>query len=286
MDKKILVIGGTGTIGTSLVDLLQQNKVDYKVLVRSKHKIKKLHPNEMSIIEGDLQDSASVEAALAGIDTVFMLTNSTPELFDLQKGVIDLAIKTGVRKILRVSAVPADANSDLPLFNVHGKTDEYLIQSGLEYVILKPYYFMQNLLMHAPYIRENNMFAQYPGDAQIPMIDTRDIARASYHALVSDKFNNQVYELTGPRLINFNEVAEALSKAVKRNIQFVGLSYEAQEEGLKAAGLPEWNTTSALKAFKRWAETPDYTVNNNYEKITGTKGTEIETFMGDYASLF
>ncbi len=287
MKDEILVIGGTGTIGETLVELLRENDINYRLLVRSETTEEQLKSQGVPCVRGALGDWRAVEAALTNVDAIFLLTSPSPEMFELHQGLIDRAVKASVRKITRLSAEPAHAGSDMPMYDLHGRADDYLKRCDIEYVILRPHYFMQNVLtMHAPFIKESSTFAQYLGDARIPMVDSRDIARVAFHCLTTDEFNNETYIITGPRAISFTDVAKALSKSLDRDIQYVSLSYEDQEKGFKAAGIPEWIVESTLKLFRTWVETPEHKVSPDFEKITKTRPTDIEKFAADFADSF
>ena len=287
MGSEVLVIGGTGTIGKTLVELLRETDNNYRLLVRSETTEEELRSQEVPSVRGALGDWRTAEAALTNVDAIFLLTSSSPEMFELHQGLIDRAVKAGVRKIVRLSAVPAHAGSDMPMYDLHGRADDYLKQSDIECVILRPHYFMQNILMmHAPFIRESSTFAQYLGDARIPMVDSRDIARVAFHCLTTDEFNNETYIITGPRAISFADVAKALSKSLDRDIQYVSLSYEDQEKVFKAAGLPDSTAKTVLTLFRTWVVTPEHKVSPDFEKITKTKPTDIEKFAADFADSF
>ena len=287
MKNEILVIGGTGTIGKTLVELLRENNINYRLLVRNKPTEEQLKSQDVPCVVGALGEWPAVETALTDVNAIFLLTSPSPEMFELHQGLIDRAVKAGVRKIVRLSAVPAHAGSDMPMYDLHGRADDYLKESDIEYVILRPHYFMQNILMmHAPFIKESSTFAQYLGDTRIPMVDSRDIARVAFHCLTTDEFNNETYIITGPRAISFTDVAKALSKSLDRDIQYVSLSYEDQEKGFKAAGLPDWTAKTVLNLFRTWVETPEHKVSPDFEKITKTRPTDIEKFAADFADSF
>ena len=287
MNNEILVIGGTGQVGTHLVDLLINNDSNFKLLVRSQEKKEKLSKQGINAVIGTVGDEDSLKFALAGIDQVFLLTSNTPDMFDSQKQFIDLAVKAGVRKIVRLSAQPADADCDMGMYSEHGKIDNYLIQSDIKQVILRPTYFLQNMAtMHGAFIKENNMFAQYLGDTKIPMIDTRDIAEAAFYVLHSDAFNNNTYYLTGPKAVSFADFATALSDKLQREISYQNISYAQQEAGLKGAGIPDWVCDTVMKLFKQWAENEDHAVTEDFEKITGKKAIGIEQYIDEHLTAF
>ncbi|MCJ8315019.1 MAG: SDR family oxidoreductase [Saccharospirillaceae bacterium] len=287
MKNTILVIGGTGQVGTALVDLLKTNNSDFKLLLRNTDKQAAFKSREIDSVVGALGDWPSIDNALKGISTVFLLTSNDPQMFEKHKQLIDRAVSAGVKKIVRLSAQPADANCDMDMYRLHGEADNYLQQTNIEHVILRPTYFLQNIsVMHAYFIKTNNAFAQYLGDTRIPMIDIRDIANAAYQSLTSDQFNNGIYYLTGPKAVNYTEFAQTLSDTLGRTISYQPLSYDEQLTGLKAAGLPDWVLDTVMKLFKQWVENDDHTVSGDLEILTNNKGISIQQFCEDYATEF
>ena len=156
--KKTLIIGGTGTIGQSLVELMQKSGEDYVVLARSPEKAKPLQDQGITTVIGELGDWNQIENLLSGIDTVFLLTNPSPDQVTLQNGLIDRAVAQGVRKIVKISALGAKPGSPIHLADWHGQTEEHLKASGLQYVILQSHSFMQNILMSQPTIKQQSFF--------------------------------------------------------------------------------------------------------------------------------
>lgn len=285
--QDILVIGGTGNVGTPLVALLKQTQANFKVLVRSAENQARLTEQGVETVLGALGDWDSIEAALEGVETVFLLSSPEMDFLALHTGLIDRAMTAGVRKIVRMSSQPAQTNPEVPMYDMHIKADQYLEQSGLAFAILRPDYFMQNMEnMHTPYIKTQNMFAQYLGETRIPMVDARDIAKAALHCLLSDDFNGQTHYITGPSAISFYDVADALSGALERQINYVALTEEAQIEGLKSAGVPDPVVAGVMAVFNGWVEAKVREPQSDFEKITGTKATDIKQYAEDFAHAF
>lgn len=287
MGNNILVIGGTGNVGTPLVKLLKDSAENYKVLARSDESAAKLAAMGVPTLRGALGEWPGIKDALKGIDTVFLLSSPSPDMIDLHKGLIDRAVAAGVRKIVRLSAEPANFAEGLPMYEQHAEVDDYLRASGLEHVILRPHYFMQNIVeMHAGYMKDKGMFTQYLGDARIPMVDTRDVARVAFVSLTSDAFNGETHDITGPRAISYYDVANAFSKALGQDIQYVPMSFEDQKAGLESLGLPDMITHTVMTLFKRWVDAGEQPVSPAYERMAGRKATDIDTFAADVAQQF
>lgn len=284
MSNNILVIGGTGNIGTPLVDLLKDSNENYKVLARSDESEAKLAEMGVPTVRGALGKWPSIENVLKGIDAVFLLSSPSPDMIDLHKGLIDRAVTAGVRKIVRLSAEAANYPDGLPAYEQHAAADDYLRASGLDHVILRPHYFMQNIMeMHGSYMKEKGMFAQYLGDARIPMVDTRDVARAAFIGLTSDKINGETLDLTGPSAISYYDVAAAFSEALSQDIQYVSLSYEDQKAGLESLGLPDMITQTVMSLFKHWVDAGGQPVSPDFERIAGEKANGIDAFAREFA---
>lgn len=285
--KEILVIGGTGTIGRSVVDRLRDNDESYRLLIRDEAVAGQLTSQGVPCTTGALGDWPTVEAALATAHTVFLLTGPSEQMLELHRGLIDRAVTAGVEKIVRVSAEPAQVGSPLPNYDDHGRADEHLVEAPITHVILRPHYFMQNMeIIHAETIKTNNMFAQYLGETKIPMVDTRDIAAAAHRCLTTERFDSQTFVITGPRSISFGDIAVTLSAQLGRDIHYQNLSYEQQAAGFEAAGLPDAIVASVMGLFKSWTEQPVHDATTDFEHITGTSPTDIETHIADFARLF
>ncbi len=286
MSNKILIIGGTGTTGRSLVELFQKSDANYKVLVRNYAKAAPLNASGVPTVMGELGDWPTMESALQDIDTVFLLSSPTPTKVEEQNGLADLAKKCGVRKIVKISAVIADAGSKVHLADWHGRVENHIKESGLDYVILRPHSFMQNMLMHLTTIKGQDTIYESMGETKIPMVDTRDVAKASYQCLRSDDFNGGTYVITGPAPISYEDVASALSDATGRHIKYVKIPSDAHNQAMKSAGLPEWLADDLTLMSANWADKEIHEVDPSFENITKEKQNDITVFANDYASFF
>ncbi len=286
MENQILVVGGTGSIGRSLVELLQSSHAGYKVLVRTEEKAIPLQEAGIQTVQGALGDWPTIESALKGIDTVFLLTSPSPDKVDHQNGLIDRAKASGVRKIVKISAINAEAGSDVHIADWHGRVEDHLKASGLDYIILRPHSFMQNMLLHIGSIKGQDSFYESMGESKIPMIDTRDIAQASFDCLMRNDLNNQTYVLTGPSPISYCDMADALSQATNRSINYIQIPTEAHKQGMKAAGLPDWLVDDLAAMSQNWSQKPIHQSTSDFNIISKTDQIDVNRFAKDYANYF
>jgi uncharacterized protein YbjT (DUF2867 family) len=286
MKDSILVIGGTGTTGQTLIQLLKQSKADFKALVRNEEKAHALRKDGVNVVSGELGNWPSVKEALKDIDSVYLLSSPSFSKVAEQNGLIDMAKKEGVRKIVKLSAVIADTGSDVHLASWHGQIEDHLRSSGLEYINLRAHSFMQNMLMHLGSIKHQDCIYESMGDTKIPMIDTRDVAQASLDCLMRDDLNNATYLVTGPESISYGDMADALSQALNRKINYVKVPSKAHNEGMKTAGLPDWLADDLTKMSYRWDKAQSHQPTSDFNKISNRKQFDVNDFANDYGKYF
>jgi uncharacterized protein YbjT (DUF2867 family) len=234
----ILVIGGRSKIGSELIRLLLGQGQDVRALVRAAEK--PMTEGVVSVV-GDLADPESLVPAMNGVEKVFLLSSPHPDAVQWHRNAVDAAARAGVRLVVRSSIVGADRESEAEFVNAHLRSDRYLEQSGLDYVILRPNLFQQNVPDSTiPAIDGDGNFYLNAGDARISMSDTRDIAAVASVVLTQPGHGGAHYDLTGPEALSYRDVAELLSGILGRAINYVDIPDEAALEALLKLGLDSW----------------------------------------------
>ena len=85
------------------------------------------------------------------------------------------------------------------------------------------------------------------GDVPEPFVDVDDIAEVAALALTEDGHDGEIYELTGPRALRFDEVAAEIAAATGRPLRFASVPVDAFTAGMLEAGVPREEV--ALVAF-------------------------------------
>ena len=143
----ILVTGATGNISSLVIPQLLAGGAAVRALVHNPDKASGLSAKGVQVIVGDLEDPVSLAKAFAGVSAVFLLTPFGEKADALARNAIAAAKKAGSPYIVRLSAVKAALDAPTANGRSHGQTEKDLKESGLPVVILKPHYFMQNLLV-------------------------------------------------------------------------------------------------------------------------------------------
>ena len=279
MTKKVLITGATGTVGSLLATQLAANKdLEVRVLVRDAEKASHLKKMGAELAIGSFDDPASIQKAVEGIDTIALISPAGGNAAELVSTVLKAAKAAGVHKIVRLSAIKANTNG--PTMNTiqHGLTDAEILETGLTYTILRPHYFMQNMLWSGESLAKESKFYQGIGDGNMGMIDVRDVADSAAAAVLSDRFDNQIFELTGPASITFHDVAEILTQTLGRSIEYVQVSHEAVEQSVLDMGMGEWLAVVMREYAKAYSENWGDFTTNNVEKITGHPARSFAAF--------
>lgn len=240
--RRVLVTGATGKIGGELVRrLAARDDIAVRALVRSPEGEAPLLAAGASLARGRFEDARTLRAAAAGVDTIVLITPAGPHAAEQAAQVLDAAKHTGVRKIVRVSVFRADVSGPTAITRLHGRTDCEILRSGLTYTILRPPFFMQNLLsLAARTIATQAKLCFGAGDGRLGMIDRRDVVECAERCVLSDAHDDEVFTLTGPESIGFAEIAERLTVVLRRPVRYVRVSPEAVEQSVCATGGQEW----------------------------------------------
>jgi uncharacterized protein YbjT (DUF2867 family) len=269
----ILVIGGRSKIGSALIELLVEKEEPVRALARDGESADAF-PAAVDVARGDLANTASLAAAMAGVGKVFLLSTPHPDVVAWHRNAIDAAREAGVGLLVRSSILGADENSPAEFVSSHGISDRYLEQSGLEHVILRPNMFMQNVPESTiPSIGADGNFYLDAGGARLSMVDTRDVAGVAAAVLTEPGHAGARYDVTGPEALSYDDVAIKLSRALGRPVNYVNVPDDSVREALIGAGLDEWFAGTLVGLFQEYRRSgPDgyaAEITDTVDRVTG-----------------
>ena len=224
----ILVTGGTGKTGIPLSRLLK--KANLSVLIASRSGTA---PGGYKGVKFDWFDEKTFEnpfKADSNIDRVYLVVPSVIDGSDVVKPFIDLAISKGVKRFVLLTATQIEIGSA----TLTGKVHEYLVNSKVDYAVLRPTWFMRKCLfnkkipirqnterknvffffienfgtMFVQNIRDKNEIYSVAKDGRIPFVSVEDVAQAAVDALVSKKSPNKDYYIVGPELFTYDQASK------------------------------------------------------------------------------
>ncbi|MBV8860045.1 MAG: SDR family oxidoreductase [Acidobacteria bacterium] len=283
----ILITGATGTTGREVVaELRRLGARDVRALVRDPARADFIREAGFEAVAGDFEKPETLGPALEGVERALLLTPPTPDTVTHQREFILAAAAAGVRHVVKLSAVGADADAPEGFGKWHGQSENLLKSSGLKWTILRPNFFMQNLLGQAGQIASTGSIFQPVGDARASFIDARDIAAVAARTLTEDGHEGQTYVLTGPEALSYHEVAAKLSEATGRSINYVPISPEQFRAGALGAGLPEWLVSALERLNEIFAAGHAAGVTDAVRRVGQTEPTPFDQFARDHAAAF
>ncbi|GAA0936885.1 SDR family oxidoreductase [Actinocorallia libanotica] len=285
MPRTVLVTGATGTVSTALMNALAGADVDLRALVRDASRADGL-PAEVFV--GDLDDARTLPPAFEGVQDVWLLTPNGPRSPENNMNAVWAARQAGAERIVRLSAVGAAHDAPTRSGRLHALSDHETQQSGLRWTILRPHWFMQNLLNEASDISASGTFSLNTASGRIGMIDARDIAECAARVLLDgpDRHHGRTYTLTGPHSLSFDETADRLGSVLGRPITYLPVGDDAKRKTLLGYGVPAWIVDMLEEYAQAYASGWGDFTTDTAAALLGRPPRDVSDFVRDHAAAF
>ena len=281
----ILVTGGTGTVGGELLRLLSQSEIPARALARDPSRA----PTRPGItwVKGDLSKPETLTAVFDGAESLFLLTSYYEDMVELQHNAIVAARAAGVRHVVKVSAFAATDHSRAPVGRWHFQVEQELQESGMEWTILRPHHFMQNLLTQLDYIVNDAAVYSASGDGKIPYVDALDVAAVAFVTLTQPGHQGRTYVVTGSEAISYRQAAQIIGAEIGKPLRFIDETQDEARARRIREGLPPAVVESALaiSAYQR-SGGKTVTITTTIAELTGRPATTFAEFAHEHAADF
>jgi uncharacterized protein YbjT (DUF2867 family) len=277
----ILIIGATGTVGTDLIAQLTQDGHRVRAFTRNPQKAAKFG-SDVEVVVGDLDDQKSLVAAMQGIDRFFLITANTQQ----DKNALAAAKETGTRHVVKISTQEAGWTPVEGHGHWHKEREELIRSSGLTWTFLRPSMYMNFALSWAPRIRLENAITSAGGNGKLGAVDPWDVAAVAKAALTEPGHENLAYELTGPELLSFGDMAAVFSKVMERPIRHAEISEAEQGEVFLKMGLPKYAVDGLVETFSLIRAGRFAYLTDDVEKVTGRRPRSFETWVREHLDAF
>jgi len=211
----VLVIGATGKTGRRVAQGLKARGHGVREASRS------------GSTRFDWHDESTWRAALRGARAIYIAYSpdlSVPEAPGHIRALTEMAKEEGVGRIVLMSG-RGEKNAE--------RSEQIVRESGLAFTLVRAAWFAQNFSEgHLVGVVHEGVMAMPAGTVREPFVDVEDIADVAVAALTEDGHEGELYDVTGPELLSFDQVAKALSRASGREVSYVPVTAEAYREGL------------------------------------------------------
>lgn len=279
----ILVLGATGTTGGEVTRQLIAAGHKPRILVRNRAKARAFE-GKVDLVEGDLDHSEALGAALAGIEKLYLVSAGLdgPKL---EANVIEQAAKAKVKHIVKLSVVTAD-DPHLTFAKWHAESEKRLVESGVAWTMLRPGNFMTNALAWADTIKAQGAFYQPTGTGKWAAIDPADIGAVAVKALTNPGYAGNAFTLTGPESLDAAGYAEVLSRVLGKKVAFVDVPPEAARDGMLKGGMPAGYVDAVLDLLAVMKAGYTDMVTDGVQKALGRAPVTFESWARRNAPAF
>jgi uncharacterized protein YbjT (DUF2867 family) len=220
----ILVAGGTGMLGHSLVPLLVAHGEPVKILTRGTRGAAPPTVPGVEMLTGDVRDAASVDRAMAGARTVISAINGFggPDALgvrvidrDGNATLLDAAVRAGVEHFILVSIQGASADHPIELFRMKAQAEARLKASGLMWTIVRPTAYQETWLeiVGRPLVQSGRTRVFGRGQNPINFVSAEDVARTVDMAVVDGRWRGATIDVSGPQNLTFDGFIEIVRAA-------------------------------------------------------------------------
>jgi uncharacterized protein YbjT (DUF2867 family) len=278
----ILVTGATGTIGGEVSRRLAAAGERPRAFARDPQRARARLAGAVECVVGDLDRPETLEAALAGVDRVFLLTRQSVRQPHQERNLIDAAARAGARHLVKLSVFRADERSPLRIARQHRDIERALERSGLSYTIVRPVFLMQNLfgMLHGGAIRTA------AEDGRLAMVDARDVAAVAAAALTGRGHDGATYTLTGPQSLSFDEVADIVAPQTGTRVRHLRVPPDAVREAVERSGMETWFAEDMARLHHMLGAGYEDLVTDDVRAVTGTSPCTLAEFARDFADRF
>jgi uncharacterized protein YbjT (DUF2867 family) len=256
---QFLVTGGTGKTGRRVATAL--TALGHQVRIGSRPAF-------------DWADPGTWAAALDGVDAAYLSYYpdlSFPGAAEVIGAVARRAADAGVRRLVLLSgrgepeAEPAE---------------QAVRESGVDTTVLRCAWFAQNFSEHfllGPVL--DGVIALPAGEITEPFLDVEDVADVAVAALTRDGHQGRTYELTGPRLLGFAQIAAELSAATGRDIRYLPVTPAQYTTAAAAAGVPAEEIEPLTDLFTRVLDGHNAFVTTDVERVLGRPARDFADYV-------
>jgi uncharacterized protein YbjT (DUF2867 family) len=265
--QRVLVLGGTGKTGRRIAAGLEAKGLSVRIGSRS------------ATPPFDWSDEKGWDACLEGMDAAYISYApdlAMPGATDAVRAFVARAKAHGVRRLVLLSGRGEP----------EAQACEAIVQeSGVGWTVVRASWFFQNFSEGAfSGMVLDGRITLPAGNVPEPFVDVDDIAEVAVAALSETGHTGEVYELTGPRAMTFEEVADELSRATGREITFVEVPHDAFLGEVKRSGAPQDVVWMLDYLFSTVLDGRNAHLSDGVRRALGREPTDFSAYARDVAA--
>ena len=240
---KYVISGASGSLGRKITEQLLEKipAENLSVSTRTPNNLDALSQRGVAVHAADYNDPAALERAYAGSDVLMLIsslavTKRVPE----HRNAINAAKRSGIKHIVYTSTAGIHPQNPTLSASDHIVTEDDLRRCGIGYTIMRNACYAEVFpTVAAQPVLRSGEWVQVEGDGKLAPISKNDIARTAVACMLNPtRHDGAVYEVTGPDLVSFRDIAAMASEVYGVPIRYVPVSVEERYAMLDALGVP------------------------------------------------
>lgn len=291
---KIIITGASGNFGRATVNgLLERIPAGDLILVtRDPAKLQDLADQGAIIRRGDFDDRASLVTAFAGGEKMLLISASkVGSRIPQHRNAIDAAVTAGVGHVVYTSYVGKDGDNPSLAVGDHRGTERLLAECGLDWTVLRNTQYTDAVIeAMAPLALQRGRWIASAQEGKIAQAWREDCVASAVAVLSTPGHRNMIYEISGPELLSFREIAAIISEVSGRSIEYVPVDDEAMYAFFDSLGIPReavpdqsvgavpWSSDDMVSVERAIREGYMAVISDHVERLTGRKPKSVRQF--------
>jgi uncharacterized protein YbjT (DUF2867 family) len=275
MADLIGVTGVTGALGSAVVDRLMVPGERLVLLAR--------RPDAAPSIPGaqvrraEYADTAQVREALAGIDTLLMVSAAEDvDRLGQHRAFVDAAAAAGVRHVVYTSFQGAAPDCTFTLGRDHWATEEHLRDSGMATTFLRDSFYADFL----PLMATDGVIRGPAGGGRVAAVARDDVAAVAAEVLgAAPTHAGATYDLTGPEALTLEEAAAIITEVTGTPTRYVEETVPEAYASRASYGAPGWQVDAWVSTYTAIARGEVARVSGAVQQLTGRPATSLRELL-------
>jgi NAD(P)H dehydrogenase (quinone) len=300
--SRIVITGASGNYGRGVTDRLiaQGRAADLILITRKPEKLADRAAQGCTVRYGDFDKPETLKQAVQGAERMLLISGTRVGARVVQhKAAIDAAAAAGVGHIVYTSFIgiddpanPAEVRHD------HIETEALICASGCGWTMLRDaHYADAMILMAGPGVIQSGKWFSNAGEGREAMVWRDDCIESAVAVLTGEGHEGQIYNITGPELQTFGEVAAIMAEVTGRPVEHVSLDDEGQYAMFDAMGIPRrpvddlevagipWNSDDMVSFGRAIREGFLELCTDDVERLTGRKARSVRQMIEDNVEM-
>ena len=240
----ILITGAMGKLGNAVVNHLQTriSKDDFILMTTDLNKAQTALAQGLNVREGNFDNPESLHEAFKGISKLLLISTMGMNRFEQHKNAIDAAKAAGVEHIVytSLSIKNIETSHVKNIMGSHFETEDYLIDSGLDYTILRNTMYADALLDIVGDLNTIRHIALPGGSGKVPYALRQEMGEAAANVLIQEGHRHQIYNVSGDSFCSYADIAQILSAHHGEDVSYEDIDVHAYMQTLQTYGFPDF----------------------------------------------